>query len=116
MKNQILTIPVICATLSFFGCSSMAQNGSMIGAHEAYEKGNFKECLSYTSEAEYYGSHSRVMDAQIMFYKAMCLEGLGQIDASKGIFEKLVRLYPESDWAIVAASKLLNETNTSNSL
>ena len=50
-----------------------------------------------------------------MFYKAMCLEGLGQIVASKGVFEGLVRLYPESDWAIVAESKLLNEKTSGNS-
>ncbi|HLD65421.1 MAG TPA: hypothetical protein VJA19_05205 [Pseudomonas sp.] len=115
MKNLVLAVSVVCAVIGLAGCSSMAQDGTMVGAHEAFEESNFAACLSRTAEAEYYGSQSRAMDAKIMFYRAVCLEGLGQVVASKGIFEKLVRLYPETDWAIVARSKFLNGVSVDNS-
>lgn len=115
MNKNILAVSVICAVIGLAGCSSMVQDGAMVRAHEAFEGNNFAACLSRTAEAEYYGSQSRAMDAKIMFYKAVCLEGLGQVVASKGIFEKLVRLYPETDWAIVARSKFLDGISTDNS-
>ena len=115
MKKHILAVSVICTHIGLAGCSSNIQNGTMIRAHEAFEENNFAACLSRTAEAEYYGSQSRAMDAKIMFYRAVCLEGLGQVVASKGIFEKLVRLYPETDWAIVARSRFLNGVSVENS-
>ena len=115
MKKHVLVVFVICVAIGLTGCSSLAQDGAMLRVHTAFEENDFSECLSRISRAENYGSQSRIMDAQIMFYKAMCLEGVGQIVASRGVFEGLVRLYPESDWAIVAESKLLNGENTGNS-
>ena len=78
----------------------------MISAYKAYGNKDYARCLSKASSAELYGSNSRIMDAQIMFYKAICLEGLGQFDASAGILEHLVRLYPDTDWGAAATRKL----------
>lgn len=109
-------IPALTAVLFLCGCSSTAQQGAMLSAYKAYGNKDYAKCLSKASSAELYGSNSRIMDAQIMFYKAICLEGLGQPDASAGILESLVRSYPDTDWGAAAARKLKPGRSESSSL
>jgi len=109
MKISARITLLLVALLGLAGCSSMAQQGSMLSAHDAYEKQDYARCLSKASAAEMFGSKSRAMDAQIMFYKALCLEGLGQKSASVGILGRLVMLYPDTDWAAAAVAKLMSE-------
>lgn len=97
---------LLALLLPLAGCSGMAQQGSMLGAYKAYEQRNYAKCLAKVSVAEQYGSKSRVMDAQMMFYKSLCLEGLGEREASRAVLERLVRLYPDTDWAAAALGKL----------
>ena len=102
MRSKFLVVASLCLC----GCGSMAQEGAMLAAYRAYEDKDYSHCVVKTSSAELYGSHSRVMDAQIMFYKSLCLEGMGQREASIGILERLARLYPDTDWGAAAARKL----------
>lgn len=78
----------------------------MIKAENAFESTNYDKCLQYVGAAEGYGSISQVVDAEILFYKAMCLERSGQINSSQEALERLSVHYPGTDWAAAASRKL----------
>ena len=78
-------------------------------AQKAFSKEDYRSCLSRASIAETFENESRAQSAQIMFYKAICLEKIGEPAASNGILESLADKYPETDWGIAAKHKINEE-------
>lgn len=109
MKYLILPCLGI-SILTLTGCASTIQKGGMVRAQDALGERRFAACLAQTSRSETFGSFSTEMDARIMFFKAVCLGGIGEDAASNGVLEKLVKLYPETGWATVA-TRILNGPN-----
>lgn len=88
------------------GCASNAQQGAISFAQNAFESRDYGKCAKELTSAESYGSYSRRVDAQILFLKAICFERMGEKGSSQLALEKIISLYPETDWAAAASKKL----------
>ncbi len=97
---------IILGSLIIQGCSSIKQQGSLFIALDAFDDGDYQKCFSKASKAETFGNYSRSLNAQIMFYKALCLERMENVSASHKTFEDLIDLYPDTDWGVAAKHKL----------
>ncbi len=101
-------INIIIIPMCLYGCSlPSAQSGNLYMALKAFDKENYRSCLSRASIAETFDENkSKNLSAQIMFYKSLCLEKMGELAASNGILESLVKRYPDTDWGVAAKHKI----------
>lgn len=107
MKKQISTFMIVIAQT---GCAPFSQQAAISRAQDSFKAKQFAACLSNASRAQGYGSFEKNIDAKIMFVKAMCLDGLGEQAASKGVLEKIQKLYPDTAWA-QTASQVIRQTD-----
>jgi len=87
------------------GCAT-SQKGALYWAQGSYKKGDYQACLEELGRAEAYGDFSEAVNAEISFYKGLCLEGRGRKAEAEAVYQNLIKKYPNSDWSAQARARI----------
>lgn len=82
------------------------QRGALSQARKAYAKGDYTDCVTIVDRAATYGNFSEVSDAQIIFYRGLCLDGMGRTAEAKMMYRRVITKFPASTFADQAAARL----------
>jgi TonB family protein len=107
LKPPGVSILYLIATLALLtSCSSLLRDGALIGANEAYSSGQFRAALTQLNNAENHAKFTEEQKPYVTFLRASSLEGMGEKELAKGMYQFLVNTYPSSEYAAGAKEKL----------
>jgi TolA-binding protein len=95
----LVLLPAICSC-------TMAQSGALGQAYGLYNKGDYVKALKRLSEMESYGELPDQRHAEVYYLKGRCLEGMGNRGEAAGLYEYLVKTYPDTEFAARAKGRL----------
>lgn len=104
--NVCISSICVLAFLSSLTACATAQSGALSRAQSSFKEKDYHACLARLSEAESYGDFSESANAQISFYRGLCLEGQGRKAEAAAVYQNLIRKYPNSDWSAQAQARL----------
>ena len=111
MKYKIFlrTAIILCviSALIYLSSCSVARDGAIINAEQAYSSGEFKKVLTDLGNAESITDFTEKQKPYITFLKASSLDGMGDEALAKGMYQYLVDKYPSSEYAASTQSALL---------
>jgi hypothetical protein len=89
-------------------CSSMIQEGSVIQVRKDFGNGDYKQCIARADGARrnFDENPPADLDAELLFYKAQCLDLDGRKAESEIFYERVISKYPRTDWGLQAAARL----------
>jgi hypothetical protein len=96
------------ALMMLGGCSGMLRDGSLVQVRREFGDGNYKQCIARADSARRYFDEDAPAneDAELLFYKAQCLDLDGRKAEAEVFYERVVSKYPKSDWGLQAAARL----------
>ncbi len=99
-SNLIPLVLVLCS------CATTMQRGAVQRAYFAYNHADYKSALRHLSRAETYGEVKGQALAEVHFLRGQCLEGLKERTEAIGVFEFVIKTYPETEFAARAQGRL----------
>jgi hypothetical protein len=106
-NNKIIccTFAVGTLVLGLTACET-TQRGALSQARKAYTKGGYADCVMIVDRAATYGDFSEVLNAQMIFYRGLCLDGMGRAAEAKMMYRRVITKYPTSPFSDQAAARL----------
>lgn len=104
--SKIFMTIFLALALVIQSCAGILQDGSMIGAHKLFAKGDYEKALNKLSSAQRYQEPSPALKAEISFMRALCLEKLSRTNEAIGTYKYLIKTFPESEYAYRAKEQL----------
>lgn len=105
MKNGFRLSLFVAAVLLLSGCGA-ARDGAIIRANSAIAVGRYNFALARLSEAESYTPPPPAADAQIVYLRARCYEGLRRWPEAIGSYQYLIAKHPDTSYAFQAKERL----------
>jgi outer membrane protein assembly factor BamD (BamD/ComL family) len=105
-RSSLSLLVLLLALLPALCSCAVAQSGALGRAYGSYNKGNYVTALKRLSEAESYGTVSDQRHAEIYYLKGRCLEGMNNRGEAAGLYEFLIKTYPDSEFAARAKGRL----------
>jgi len=106
LLRKYFSLLLLLSSLPSLSCSNLAQQGAISSAYQAYGQGNCGTVLKNLSDAEKYAIPSPSIQAEIFFLRAQCFEKLSQVNNAIGLYEYIVKTFPESAYAAQAEGRL----------
>jgi outer membrane protein assembly factor BamD (BamD/ComL family) len=94
-----------CILAALAGCAT-AQRGAMSRARSGIENKDYEFALKRLSEAETLAETTPDLEAEIVYLRAICYEGLERHDDAIGALKYLVDKFPDTSYAYQAKEKL----------
>jgi len=105
MKKGAYSIAISLCIVTILGCAT-AQKGAMSRAYSGIEKGEFEFALKRLSKAEKYVEPTPDLQAEIVYLRAACYEGLKRYSEAIEALKYLKDKFPDTNYAYQAKEKL----------
>lgn len=105
MKGISWGVAAFLLAAVLMGCAT-AQRGTMIQARAELDAGGYKEALAKLADAEKMVAPTPELQAEIVYLRAECYEGLGRKPEAVGALKYVVAKFPDSSYAYQAREKL----------
>jgi len=101
---RILLVFLVLFTLS--GCASVARDGSVYGAYNSFEKGNYLKTITRVEESMSMYSHTDDQKAELLFLKMQSYQKLDDMESTVGILKYLAEAFPKTEHGFRAQQTL----------
>ena len=101
--SKLFAISVLCVSA---GCTSILEEGALIGAQKEMKKGRYDLALNKLSQAEHSKTPALVMAAEITFLRAECYERMGRVAEARGAYSFTVESFPDTAYGRMAQERL----------
>jgi len=103
---RILSVFLILFTLS--GCASLARDGSVYGAYNFFEKGEYVKTITKVEESMGMYSHTDDQKAELLFLKMQSYQKLDDMESTVGLLRYLSEVFPKTEHGF-RAQQILND-------
>jgi hypothetical protein len=87
------------------GCAT-AQRGAMVRARDAVQQERYQDAFFRLRDAETYTTPSASLQAEILYLRGRCLEGMGRASEAAGTYRYLLETHPRTVYAFQAMERL----------
>jgi hypothetical protein len=90
----------------------MAQRGALNNAQSGIGVGDYNSALIRLGEAESYKKPDPAVEAQIVYLRGVCYDGIGSHNEAKALYKFTADHYPDTQYGYMAQAKLTNNDTT----
>jgi len=105
MMSRLLTLASLVVAFSL-SCWGMAQQGALLQAEEALQRGDFHEAVEKADLALRFKTPTSIVEGQAVFIKAEALQGLGRYEEASLLYRYLVAVHGRSPYAFQALVRI----------
>jgi hypothetical protein len=97
---------IIALLFLISGCASTAQRGAMYRAYSGIQDKEYDFALKRLLDAESYVEPTPALQAEILYLRGICFEGLSKLPEARGTYKYLISNFKPSQYTYMASERL----------